>query len=79
MRSWAVEDEELRCVGVFTFVGQGYYSARVVRERAVEFVFEGFVPDGGTAAAGAGGVAALEHEIADGAVECDGVVVTFFC
>ncbi len=79
VRSGPVEDEELRGVGVFPFVCHGYYSARVVGERAVKFVFEGFVPDGGTAAAGAGGIAALEHEIADGAVEGDVVVVSFFC
>ena len=78
VRSLAVEDEELGCVGVFTLVGHGYCSAGVVGEGAVEFVFEGFVPDGGTAASGAGGIAALEHEIADVAVECDVVVVAFF-
>lgn len=74
----AVEDEELRCIGVFPFVGHRYDPPSVVGERAVEFVFEGFVPDGGAAAAGAGGVAALEHESADGAVEGDGVVISLF-
>ena len=75
----AVEDEELGCIGVFPFVGHGDYSSSVVGEGAVEFVFEGFVPDGGAAAACSRRVAALEHEVADGAVEGDGVVVSFFC
>ena len=48
-------------------------------EGGVEFIFEGFGPDGGAAAACSCGVAALEHEIPDGAVEGDVVVVAFFC
>ena len=79
VRGGPVEDEELRCIGIFAFVGHGEDSARVVGEGGVEFVFEGFGPDGGAAAAGASRIAALEHEIPDGAVEGDVVVVAFFC
>jgi hypothetical protein len=46
-----------------------------VTQRRVEFVFELVAVDGGAAAAGAGGVAALDHEGGDYAVEGGCVVV----
>ena len=55
-----VRDEELGGVGVLALVRHREDAAGVVRERAVEFVGKGPVPDGGAAAAGAGGVAGLD-------------------
>lgn len=45
----------------------------------VDLVFELVAVDGATAAAGAGGVAGLEHEVGDDAVEEDVVVVAALC
>ncbi len=44
-------------------------------QTGVDLVFELFAVDGAAAAAGAGGVAGLEHEVWDYAVEEDVVVV----
>ena len=41
----------------------------------VDLVFEFFSEDGAAAAAGAGGIAGLEHEVGDYAVEDDFVVI----
>lgn len=44
-------------------------------QRRIDLVFELFAVDGSAAAAGAGGVAGLQHEVWDYAVEDDVVVV----
>jgi len=46
-----------------------------VRELRNDFVGESAAVDGRASAAGAGGVAGLDHEVADDAVAGDGVVV----
>ena len=43
-------------------------------QRRVDLVFEFVAVDGGAAAAGAGGVAGLEHEVGDDAMEEDVVI-----
>ena len=55
-----IGDEELRCVGVLALVRHRQDAAAVVGEGTVELVGKGLVPDGGAAAAGAGGVAGLD-------------------
>lgn len=70
-------DKELRAIGVGTGVGHAQDAGGGVRELRHDFVGESAVVaavDGGAAAAGAGGVAGLDHEVADDAVAGDGVV-----
>lgn len=70
-----VGDEELAAVGVGPAVGHGHDPPGGVLERLAELVGELAAPDGGAALAGARGVAALDHEPLDVAVEHRAVVV----
>jgi len=71
VRRGAQGDEELRAVGAGPGVGHGQQVRAVEREVGVELVAELVA---GAAAAGAGGVAALDHEAVDDAVENDAVI-----
>lgn len=75
VRGGSKTDEELTAVGARTAVGHGQDTGASVLERAVELVLELATPDGLSATAGACGVAALEHEAGDDAVEDDAVVL----
>lgn len=66
--------EELGAVGIWTRVGHAENTGAGVLERRVNLVGELFAVDGSAAAAGAGRVSALNHEVGDDAVE-DGAVV----
>jgi hypothetical protein len=68
-------DEELASVGVGSCIRHAEDSGCGVGELGDDFVGESAAVDGGAAAAGAGGVAGLDHEVADDAVGGDGVVV----
>ena len=68
-------DEELASIGVGPSVRHAEDSGCGVGELGDDFVGESAAVDGGAAAAGAGGVAGLDHEVADDAVGGDGVVV----
>jgi len=68
-------DEELASIRVRAGIGHGENSGGRVRELGGDFVREAAAVDGGAAAAGARGVAGLDHEVADDAVGGDGVVV----
>ena len=68
-------DEELASIGVGPSVRHAEDSGGGVGELGDDFVGESAAVDGGAAAAGAGGVAGLDHEVADDAVGGDGVVV----
>lgn len=70
-----VGDEELGAVGVLALVRHADHAAGVVGERPVELVREGLAPDRVPPLARAGRVPALEHEVADVAVEADAGVV----
>ena len=74
MRTLPIRDEELARIRILAFIRHGEDAALVELERAVEFVFEVLGPVRFPALAGAGGVAALDHEAGDVAVE-EGVVV----
>ena len=67
-------DEELASIGVGPSVRHAEDSGCGVGELGDDFVGESAAVDGGAAAAGAGGVAGLDHEVADDAVAGDGVV-----
>ena len=67
-----VGDEELAAIGPGPCIGHGEQALAVVDERIDEFIGKA-VPR--AARAGAGGVAALDHEIFDHAVEAEAVVV----
>jgi len=67
-----VSDEELGAVGARAGIGHGEDAGFGVFEGRVEFVTELVA---WAAGAGAGGVAALDHEVGDDAVEFDAVVV----
>ena len=67
-----VSDEELRAVGVGAGVCHGEDAGAIVSEVGVEFVVEAIA---GSAAAGAGRVTGLGHEVGDDAVEGGAVVV----
>ena len=71
-------DEELAAVGARTGVGHGEHARLIETQVGRAFVFEGLAPDRLAAAACAGGVAALDHEFRDYAVEDDAVVVAVF-
>ena len=64
-------DEELAAVGVGTGVGHGQAAGAVEVEVGIELIVEGIA---GVARAGAGGVATLDHELGNDAME-DGAVV----
>lgn len=76
----AIGDEELAAVGVFAFIRHSQHTAFVelATQRALQLIIEVLVPDTGAAFARAGGVAALDHEVEDVAVEGEVVVVGFF-
>ena len=68
-------DKKLASVGIGPSVRHAEDSGCGVGELGDDFVGESAAVDGGAAAAGAGGVAGLDHEVADDAVGGDGVVV----
>ena len=72
-----VRDEELAAVCILPFIRHANDTPAIVRKGAVELVCEVLAPDGGAALARARRVAALDHEVADVAVEEDAVVVAF--
>lgn len=74
MRRRRQRDEELTPIRTWPTVGHREDALLGVTERVVEFIFELAAEDGLAAAAGAGGVAALDHEVGDDAVEDDVVV-----
>lgn len=78
MSGGPVKDEELGGIGIFPLIRHRYGPSHVVGRGAVELVGEVFVPDTLPAFARAGGVAALDHEVANVAVEDDAVVVPLF-
>mmetsp|Transcript_36702 Transcript_36702/g.103578 ORF Transcript_36702/g.103578 Transcript_36702/m.103578 type:complete len:267 (+) Transcript_36702:174-974(+) len=70
-----VEDEELAAIGTWAAVGHAEDSTARVGEPAVQLVPESVSVDAGPALAGAGGVAALDHETLDATVEHGAIVV----
>ena len=68
-------DKKLASVGIGPSVRHAEDSGCGVGELGDDFVGESAAVDGGAAAAGARGVAGLDHEVADDAVGGDGVVV----
>ena len=68
-----VGDEELASIGPWAGIGHGKNTWAIVFEPAVDFVFKAVA---GSAAACAGGIAALNHELLDDAMEGEAVVVT---
>jgi hypothetical protein len=67
--------QELGAVGARARVGHAESALAVVPERRDELVLELAAVDGRAAAAGTGGVTALDHEALDNAVENDVVVL----
>jgi hypothetical protein len=61
-----VGDEELASIGPWTSIGHGENAGTIVFEPSVDFVFKAVA---GSAAASAGGIAALDHELLDDAME----------
>ena len=74
MRRGRQSDEELTPIRAWPTVRHGEDALLGVTERVVEFVLELAAEDGLAAEAGAGGVAALDHEVGDDAVEDDVVI-----
>ena len=70
-----MRNKELAAVSAGACVGHGQNARLVKSEVACALIFEIFAPDGLAAAASACGVAALDHELLDDAVEDDSVVV----
>ena len=68
-----VGDEELASIGPWAGIGHGKNTRAIMLEPAVDFVFKAVA---GSAAACAGGIAALNHELLDDAMEGEAVVVT---
>ncbi len=68
-------NEELTAVGARAAVGHTQRPLPCMLQAGVELVFEFSAVDGGAAAASAGGIAALDHEAWDYAVEDYGVVL----
>ena len=61
-----VGDEELASIGPWTRIGHGENTGTIVFEPSVHFVFKAVA---GPAAACAGGIATLDHELLDDAME----------
>lgn len=68
-------NKELRAIGVRTCIRHAQDASGGVRELRDDFIGKSATVDGGASAAGAGGVAGLDHEVADDAVAGNGVVV----
>ena len=68
---WDVGDEELASVGVWAGIRHGKDAGLGVFEGLVDLVWETVT---GAAASGAGGIAALDHEVFDDSVEGDAVI-----
>ena len=66
VRCGHVGDEELASIGPWTRIGHGENTGPIVFEPSVHFVFKAVA---GSAAACAGGIAALDHELLDDAME----------
>ena len=73
VRCGHVGDEELASIGPWAGIGHGKNTGAVVFEPSVDFVFKAVA---GSAAASAGRIAALDHELLDDAMEGEAVVVT---
>ena len=68
-------DEELAAAGIGTGIGHGQDTLAVMYQTRAEFIFD---PVPRAAPAGAGGIAALDHEAVDDTVKDDSVIETFF-
>lgn len=75
-RCWRKGDEELTTIGVRSAVRHAQNSSTGVFQFASNLVLEFLAVNGAAASAGAGGIAGLDHEVGDNAVEDDIVVVT---
>ena len=73
VRCGHVGDEELASICPWTGIGHGEDTGTVVFESAVDFIFKAVA---GSTTACAGGIAALDHELLDDAMEGEAVVVT---
>ena len=73
VRCGHVGDEELASIGPRARIGHGKNTGAAVFEPSVHFVFKAVA---GSAAACAGGIAALDHELLDDAMEGEAIVVT---
>ena len=71
-------DEELAAVGAGACIGHGQKTRAVKGELADALILKVFAPDGLPAAACAGRIATLDHELFNDAVEDDAVVVAVF-
>lgn len=71
-------NKELTSIRIRPAIRHTQYTRPSMFELGRDFVFELFAVDGGPAAAGAGGIAGLQHEVGDYAVEEEGVVVAAF-
>ena len=68
-------DEELTAIGIRSRIRHAQHARTRVFEIGVDLVGEFVAEDGAAAPAGAGGVAGLDHEVRDDAVDEDVVVV----
>jgi hypothetical protein len=68
-------NEELTAIRIRPRIGHTDGVFAIVFEVAVEFVFEVFAPDGRAARAVSVGIARLDHEVLDHAMEDDTIVV----
>lgn len=66
-------DEKLRAIGAWASIGHGEYARRAVAQLGVEFIGKLVT---GTATAAFGGIAALQHEALDDAMEGDVVIIS---
>lgn len=68
-------NKKLRPIRIRSRVRHAQHACAGVLQTRVDLVFEFLPVDGGAAATSAGGVAALDHEVGDDAMEGRGVVV----